>query len=66
MMALLAERYHETPRMAGLTGGPMMIITASPEGTWSALIVQPDGTACLVASGADFEVIAPEPQGTEG
>ncbi len=33
---------------------------------WSVLLVTPDGTACMAASGSAFEVIAPEPAGVDG
>ena len=54
----LAEKYDETPRMSGLAGTQLLIITASEAGTWTALMVNPDGSACLVAAGEAF-VLAP-------
>jgi hypothetical protein len=50
----LAEKYAETPRMSGLAGTQLMVITASESGSWSALMVNPDGSACLVAAGEAF------------
>ena len=54
----LAEKYAETPRMSGLAGNQLLVITASDAGTWTALMVNPDGTACMVSAGEAF-VIAP-------
>ena len=54
----LAEKYAETPRMSGLAGDQLLVITASEAGTWTALMVNPDGTACMVSAGEAF-VIAP-------
>ena len=54
----LAEKYDETPRMSGLAGTQLLIITASEAGTWTALMVNPDGSACLVSAGEAF-VAAP-------
>lgn len=65
-LAALATNYGETIRMDALmTGGQVMVITASPSGGWTALIVTPDGRACIVAAGEAFEVHEPEPQGTD-
>ena len=54
----LAEKYDETPRMSGLAGTQLLVITASEAGTWTALMVNPDGSACLVSAGEAF-VAAP-------
>ena len=54
----LASRYAETPRTSGLAGNQLLVITASDAGTWTALMVNPDGTACMVSAGEAF-VIAP-------
>jgi hypothetical protein len=50
----LAEKYAETPRMSGLAGTQLLVITASEAGTWTALMVNPDGYACLVSAGEAF------------
>lgn len=66
-LAALSTRYGEAPRVSGLTSaGTLMIITASEEGGWSVLIVTPDGTACMAASGSAFEVLEPEAPGVDG
>ena len=55
----LAEKYAETPRMAGLAGTQLLVITASEAGTWTALMVNPDGSACLVSAGEAFVLSPP-------
>jgi hypothetical protein len=63
-LAGLARNYGEEPRVTALmTGGNMLIITAAPGGGWTALDVQPDGRACIVASGEGFGTVEPKPQG---
>lgn len=60
----LQQRYGEVPRVSGLaSNGSLMIITAGEAGGWSVLLVTPDGSACMVASGEAFEVL---PGGVEG
>ncbi len=55
--ALLAGQYHETPRVLGLTAqGALFELLASPDGTWTVLIVNADGVACVAAVGDNFEV----------
>jgi hypothetical protein len=52
----LAKRYAETPISMGVTiGGAVVEIYASPEGTWTLLITQPNGVTCLIAAGKDWE-----------
>ncbi len=56
-LAGLGQTYGEAPRVTALmTGGNMLIITAAPNGGWTALEIQPDGKACIVAAGEAFEV----------
>ena len=63
----LQQRYGEVPRVSGLAcNGSLMVITASEAGGFSVLLVNPDGAACMVASGEAFEVKEPEPQGVDG
>lgn len=65
-IATLATRYGEGPRIrAMMGGGDVLVITASPAGTWTALIVEPDGKACMVASGEAFGALDAEPPGTD-
>jgi hypothetical protein len=66
-LAALAAQYGEHPRVSGLTyNGSLFLMTAAENGGWSVLLVSPDGRACMVASGAAFEVIEPEAPGVDG
>lgn len=63
----LSQRYAEAPRVQGLTAaGHMLVITQSATGSWSALLVSPDGQACMVAFGEALEVIEAVKPGIDG
>jgi hypothetical protein len=68
VIAGLAKGYAETIRGRGIAGnGNDMLLFTDPEGdTWTLIVLQPDGTACLVASGAAWETLAAVPPGIEG
>lgn len=53
----LADRYGERQVMSGINpDGTMVEMFANPTtGTWTALISQPNGTACIVAAGDSFD-----------
>ena len=52
----LHQEYAEAPIGAGLaSSGYLVEIFASSGGTWTIVITQPGGTACLVASGSNWE-----------
>lgn len=55
----LEARWQETPVARGMQGADLIIMVfASPDGaTWSVLGISPDGTACLLASGADWQAL---------
>jgi hypothetical protein len=58
LVAHLAERYGETPRVAGLSQNAVMEVFASAEtGSWTIAVTTPDGTMCLVAAGQGFETL---------
>ncbi len=61
----LKDKFSEQRVAMGLNQkGDAVVIFASPNGaTWSALTVQPTGTACMVGAGSQWETIAPKPQG---
>ena len=62
---MLGARYGETVRSLGLAGGNRIVeIFASDEtGSWSILVTNAAGVACLVASGQHYEQVAAGPQG---
>ncbi len=52
----LQQTYSETPVSIGVTvSGSVVEVYASPQGTWTMLITQPDGLSCLIAAGKDWE-----------
>jgi hypothetical protein len=55
----LEAKYAETPRMSGLSGTQLLVITAGEAGIWTALLVNPDGSACMVSAGEAFVQAAP-------
>ncbi len=63
--AALASRYGEAPVASGLSGsGAAIVLFATPDGgTFTVLVVRPDGTACGLASGNAWELLEPGPQG---
>lgn len=64
-LAGLATNYGEAPRVTALMGTNMLIITAAPNGTWTALDVSPDGMACIVAAGEGFGVVDAPAEGDD-
>lgn len=62
-VAHLSSEYGESLAVRGMDGaGDVVEMFANPDtGTWTALIVRPDGTACMVAAGGDFEYHKPKP-----
>lgn len=66
--ARLAEGYGETRQSIGLGANNAVIeVWASDEtGSWTITVTQPNGLACLVASGQAFERLTEELPETEG
>ncbi|MCF1502890.1 hypothetical protein L0F51_03805 [Afifella sp. H1R] len=61
MMLDLAMRYGETPLVRGTIGPRRMVTLVNPDtGTWTVIVIRPDGLACQVASGEDWDVIRGE------
>ena len=61
LVAELAERYAEKRAAMGMTGKGMMLeILASPDGaTWSLIITDPNGVACIVEAGEGWQTPQP-------
>lgn len=70
VVAILTERYGETRLGIGIaqTDQLVEIFVGTADGTWTFIVTKPDGTACIFASGTNFEHIydPPAPQGTPG
>lgn len=64
--AQLRDKYGESPRFQGLAegmGALVMVWLNELTGTWTLLIVKPDGTACLVGEGQGGAIAAAEAAG---
>lgn len=57
LFAGLSDRYGESIQSLGMTdAGVVVQMWANVEtGTWTAVVMRPDGIACVVASGQGFE-----------
>lgn len=66
-LAHLAERYHEAPVAIGVaTNGGVVEVLASADGkTWTIIVTLPNGRACLIAAGGDWEFLVPVPVGSK-
>ena len=64
---ILAEKYHEVPTWAGVdaTGNAIALIYQSPSGTWTEVLVRPNGVSCLVGSGDHARLIKPTKAGAK-
>lgn len=62
-LAAYSEKHGESIVTRGLdAGGNAMVILGNPDtGTWTLLVVYPNGTACLVAYGDALELHKPKP-----
>lgn len=67
VIELLTEKYDE--RLVGTGNGPSgvrIFVFAHQEGaTWTAIAVLPDGQACMVASGTNWQPAPPVPTGED-
>ena len=62
----LKKAYSEAPVSMGITtGGGIIEIFASNEGSWTMVITQPDGVSCLIAVGQNWENL-PDPKMISG
>jgi hypothetical protein len=58
LVKLLSDRYKEDPVGIGLAQpGQVLEIFASQTGTWSMVMTMPDGQACLIAAGDNWEML---------
>ncbi|MCK9544726.1 MAG: hypothetical protein M0R03_22130 [Novosphingobium sp.] len=67
--AVLHGRYGESPRFQGLTEGLSAIWQAwlnEATGTWTIVVLRPDGSACPVIAGQMGALVEPIPAGEEG
>ena len=56
MVGLLTKKYSENPvAMGTVNEDRFMQLFVSPEGSWTILVTQTDGQACIVAAGQNWE-----------
>lgn len=62
VFAKLSQKFGEQPISQGQTPQALFQFWANPETrSWTIVAVLPDGSACLMAAGLDYETIAPKP-----
>ena len=66
-VAKLTDHFGESRRAVGLVGDTavMELYASDATGTWTVLATLPDGRSCLIASGADFQMVN-EPEAVPG
>ena len=58
MIRQLGEKYGKSRRLVGLSGvrGVVEFFASEATGSWAILLTSPQGTACLMATGEEFQV----------
>ncbi|WP_243368743.1 hypothetical protein [Microvirga solisilvae] len=58
LVKVLADQYKEDPVGIGLAQpGQVLEVFASQGGSWSMVMTMPDGKACLIAAGDNWEMV---------
>ncbi|WP_262268658.1 MULTISPECIES: hypothetical protein [Microvirga] len=58
LVKLLADQYKEDPVGIGLARpGQVLEVFASSNGTWTMVMTMPDGKACMIAAGDNWEMV---------
>jgi hypothetical protein len=58
MVKVLATHYSEAPKAVGLVNENRVVeIFVSKAGSWTILVTQPGGNACILAAGQDWEEV---------
>ncbi|MEZ0170890.1 hypothetical protein [Microvirga sp. TS319] len=58
IVKLLSDQYKENPVGIGLAQpGQVLEVFASQAGTWTMVMTMPDGKACLIAAGNNWEMV---------
>jgi hypothetical protein len=59
LVKVLADQYKEDPVGIGLAQpGQVLEVFASSNGSWTMVMTMPDGKACLIAAGDNWEMVA--------
>jgi hypothetical protein len=60
LLAHFQQSYHEVPNVLGLTtDGRLLEVIVAPSGSWTMLVTAPGGPSCIVATGQDWQSVAP-------
>jgi hypothetical protein len=58
LVKILADQYKEDPVGMGLAQpGQVLEVFASSNGSWTAVMTMPDGKACMIAAGDNWEMM---------
>ena len=58
MLSVLAKQYGEAPQAIGIVKGNIVLeVLSSKAGSFTILVTQADGMACILAAGQDFEEV---------
>jgi hypothetical protein len=58
LVKMLADQYKEDPVGMGLAQpGQVIEVFASSNGSWTMVMTMPDGKACLIAAGDNWEIV---------
>jgi hypothetical protein len=58
LVKLLADQYKEDPVGMGLSQpGQVLEVFASSNGSWTMVMTMPDGKACMIAAGDNWEMV---------
>ena len=58
MLSVLAKQYGEAPQAIGIVNGNTVLeVLSSKTGSFTVLVTRPDGVACILAAGQDFEEV---------
>ena len=58
LVKLLADQYKENPVGMGLSQpGQILEVFASSKGSWTMVMTMPDGKACMIAAGDNWEMV---------
>lgn len=68
MAVALGEKWKEFPAFGGLEqkGFWTVLFVNAETGSWTVLMIKPDGEACVAAAGASGQTIAAPAPGTDG
>lgn len=59
----LKQNFGEEVQAIGITRvGALIEIYTSPHGTWTVVLTIPNGPSCLIADGADFQIVPQQKQ----